>query len=138
MVKPVPEFTHYCCDLLASVGPCQAKPMFGGWGLSVEGLSVAILADLGSGETLWLKADETSKAAFEAVGCQRFTYPVKGELKSMNYYSAPSEAMDSAALMQPWARLALQAALAARAAKPAKPKRPAVKKTNPRPAPTSP
>ena len=38
-------------------------------------------------------------------------------MKGMNYYAAPADAMESPALMAPWARLALQAALAAHAAK---------------------
>ena len=37
---------------------------------------------------------------------------------SMNYYSAPDEAMESPQLMAPWARLALEAALLARQSKP--------------------
>ena len=111
------EFADYCCELLASLGPCRAKRMFGGWGISVDGMSVAILANLGHGDTLWLKVDEDSKPQFEAAGCARFTYESKGKLMGMNYYAAPADAMESPALMAPWARLALQAALAAHAAK---------------------
>jgi len=112
------EFAQYCCDLLSSAGPCVAKRMFGGWGISTDGLTLAILADLGDGETLWLKADEHSRTQFEAAGCARFTYTAKGKARGMNYYSAPADAMESAALMAPWARLALQAALAKRAKPP--------------------
>ena len=58
---PVPrDFADYCCELLSSLGRVQARRMFGGWGLSVEGLTVAIVADLGNGDTLWLKADSNS------------------------------------------------------------------------------
>lgn len=119
MAAPASEFAHYCCDLLSSVGPCVAKRMFGGYGISTEGLTVAILADLGAGDTLWLKAFDTSQAEFEAAGCQRFTYLAKGKAKSMNYYSAPEEAMESPQGMAPWARRALEAALKARMGKPA-------------------
>ncbi|WP_138514393.1 TfoX/Sxy family protein [Rhodoferax bucti] len=107
-------FADYCCELLSSLGPCRAKRMFGGWGISCEGLTVAILADLGDGDTLWLKASDTSRTVFEAEGCKRFSYTAKGMERGINYYSAPAEAMESPALMQPWARLALEAALAAR------------------------
>ncbi len=120
MASSDPEFARYCCELLAHAGPCAARRMFGGWGISVEGLSIAILADLGEGDTLWLKADETTRARFEAAACKRFSYLVKGEPKSMNYYAAPSDAMESPQFMAPWSRLALEAALRARAAKPAK------------------
>lgn len=112
------DFADYCRELLASVGPCIAKRMFGGWGLSVDGLTIAIVADLGSGEKLWLKADDGTRDRFEAAGCQRFSYPMrKGAemvVRSMNYYSAPEDAMDSAHVMAPWARLAFDSALKAR------------------------
>ena len=117
MASSDPEFSRYCCELLASAGPCVARRMFGGWGISTEGLTIAILVDLGDGETLWLKADETTLGQFEAAGCRRFTYLAKGAPKSMNYYSAPGEALESPEFMAPWAQLALQAALRARRAK---------------------
>lgn len=104
------EFAEYCCELLSSVGPCVARRMFGGYGISVDGLTLAILADLGDGEQLWLKADPNTRAVFEAAGCKRFTYKAKGKTRSMGYYSAPDEALESALEMAPWARLALQAA----------------------------
>lgn len=117
------EFAQYCCELLSAVGPCVAKRMFGGYGISIDGLTIAILADLGQGEKLWLKASPESTALFESAGCERFTYLAKGVPKSMGYYSAPDEAMESAIEMAPWARLALDAALAARQPKSKKPKK---------------
>ncbi len=92
--------------------------MFGGWGISVEGMTLAIIADLGSGDKLWLKADEEARGRFEAAGCERFTYQMKDRLASMGYYTAPEEAMDSQDAMRPWAQLALECALRARSAKP--------------------
>ena len=50
MAAPANEFAHYCCDLLSAVGPCVAKRMFGGHGISTDGLNLAILADLGAGD----------------------------------------------------------------------------------------
>jgi DNA transformation protein len=108
------EFAQYCCELLSSVGPCVARRMFGGHGISTDGLTLAILVDLGQGEKLWLKAGPESTPVFEAAGCQRFTYLAKGKSLSMGYYSAPDAAMESAHDMAPWGRLALQAALNAR------------------------
>lgn len=118
MAAPPSEFAVYCCELLATAGFCVARRMFGGYAISTEGLTLAILADLGSGEKLWLKADETNRPLFEEAGCERFSYLVKGQTKSMNYYSAPEEAMESPQSMAPWVRLALQAALRSRSAKP--------------------
>ena len=112
------DFANYCCDLLRSVGPCVAKRMFGGYGISTDGLTIAILTNLGDGEKLWLKGDEAMRSRYEAAGCQMFTYAAKGVPRSMNYFSSPEDAMDSADAMRPWAALALECALRARSAKP--------------------
>jgi DNA transformation protein len=96
--------------------------MFGAYGISANGLTLAILADLGNGEQLRLKADETSRPLFEAAGCKRFVYQAIDKPMSMGYYSAPDDAMESPVLMAPWARRALQAALTARQSKPVKKK----------------
>ena len=111
------DFANYCCDLMGSVGPCVAKRMFGGFGISTAGLTIAILVDLGDGEKLWLKGDESTRSRLEAAGCQIFTYPMKGVPRSMNYFSSPEEAMDSPDAMRPWAALALDCALRARTVK---------------------
>ena len=129
------DFANYCCDLLASAGRCVPKRMFGGFGISTDGLTIAILADLGDGEKLWLKGDDSTRSRYEAAGCTIFTYPAKGVPRSMNYFSAPEEAMDSPDAMRPWAALALDCALRARAGKPvgkrvAKPKTAAKKTTH--------
>ena len=115
-----PEFVQHCLDLLASVGPCVAKRMFGGWGISTGGLTLAIIADLGDGERLWLKADVTTLPTFEAAGCPPFVYTAKGKPMTLNYRAAPEDAMESPALMRHWATLALDAAVRAHAAKPAR------------------
>ena len=118
MAAPPHEMAQYCCELLAAAGPCRARRMFGGYGISTEGLTLALLADLGAGEKLWLKSHAESQARFEAAGCERFVYLAKGKSIRMNYYSAPDDAMESPAQMAPWARLALQAALTAHQGKP--------------------
>jgi DNA transformation protein len=106
---------------MAAAGPCTARRMFGGHGISTVGLTLALLADLGLGQTLWLKAGPDTRALFEAAGCERFTYQAKGKDRHLGFFSAPSAAIESAREMAPWARLALQAALAARQLKQAKP-----------------
>ena len=120
MTARLDEFAQYCCELLAASGPCTARRMFGGHGISTGGLTLALVADLGQGETLWLKAGPDTQGVFEAAGCQRFTYQAKGKPRSLGFYSAPVEAMESAHEMAFWARLALQAALVTRQTKKAK------------------
>lgn len=127
-----PAFAQYCCELLsASLGPCVARRMFGGWGISTGGLTVALVTDLGEGEKLWLKADGALRSYYEAAGSQRFTYMAKGVARSVNYYSAPDEAMESPQLMAPWARQALDCALKAQSARPSRPRGPSASRTRP-------
>lgn len=107
---PNADFAEYCCELLSSLGDVHAKRMFLGWGLSVEGLTVAVIA----WDTLYLKVNADSLAPFQAAGCRVFEHESKGITRRMQYYTAPEHAMESRLAMQPWAALALQAPLAAR------------------------
>ena len=120
------DFADYCCELLSGVGSPVAKRMFGGWGISVDGVTIAIIADLtpkgtGSNEKLYLKVDDVTKKQFEAAGGKRFEMESKdGKPMGMNYFTTPDETMESPDAMLPWARLALNVALDAKAK--AKPK----------------
>jgi DNA transformation protein len=113
------EFVAHCLELLGSVGTARSRRMFGGHGFYVDDLFIGLIAY----ERLYLKADAFTRASFEAAACLPFVYDGAGKSVTMAYFSAPEEAMESPSLMQPWARLALAAALRARAAKP--PARPA-------------
>jgi DNA transformation protein and related proteins len=111
--KPRPpgaDFADYCCELLGSLGPVQAKRMFAGWGLSLDGLTMAIIA----WDKLFLKGNAQSKPQYQAAGCEEFVYEKDGRVMRMAYYTAPESALESRAAMQPWAQLAMQAAVAAR------------------------
>lgn len=90
--------------------------MFGGWGFSCDGVSVGVMAD----GVLYLKVDATNRAEFEEAGGKPFTYyPGDGrKFMQMSYWTVPDEAVESPALMAPWARSALQAALRQANAKP--------------------
>jgi DNA transformation protein len=103
-------FVDLCLELLAPLGPTRARRMFGGHGLYIDELFVALVAF----DRLYLKADDTTQAAFVAAGCEPFVYDGKSRPMTLNYWTTPADAMESPALMQPWARLAMQAALSAR------------------------
>ncbi len=115
------EFVTHCMELLSPLGSVRSRRMFGGHGFYVDDLFLAIIAF----ERLYLKADAQTRPRFEAAGCEPFVYDGQGKSVTLGYFSAPEDAMESPALMQPWARLALEAALRARAAKkaPAKPRK---------------
>lgn len=105
------NFVDHCLELLAPLGAARARRMFGGWGLYIDDLIVAIVA----AERLYLKVDAESRPRFAAAGCAPFVYDAKRSAVAMSYWSAPPEAIESAAQMAPWARLAVAAALRARA-----------------------
>jgi DNA transformation protein and related proteins len=107
---PGADFADYCCELISSLGSVQAKRMFLGWGLSVDGLTVAVIAY----DTLYLKANAATQGHFVAAGCQIFEHEANGRKRQMLYHTAPESALESRAAMQPWAALAMQAAVAAR------------------------
>ena len=121
------DFADYCCELLSGVGTPVPKRMFGGWGISVDGVTIAVIADLGklggSNQKLYLKVDEITKAQFEAAGGKRFEMLSKdGKTMGMNYFTTPDETMESPDAMLPWARLALNTALGAKVKSKAKAK----------------
>lgn len=111
-----PALVDHCIELLSPLGTVRARRMFGGHGLYVDELFVAIIAF----DRLYLKAGPEFRPKFEAAGCEPFVYSARTGAVALGYWSAPPDAMESPALMLPWARLALQSALAARNAAPVK------------------
>jgi DNA transformation protein len=105
-------FATYCSELLSAVGAVRGKRMFGGYGLYVDDLFVAIIVE----DTLYLKTDNQSRPRFTDAGSRPFEYVARGEQHTMGYWSVPPDAMDSPLLMAPWARLAIDAALRAKSA----------------------
>ncbi|HEU5296800.1 MAG TPA: TfoX/Sxy family protein [Burkholderiaceae bacterium] len=123
-----PAFVSHCLELLAPLGAVHARRMFGGHGLYVDDVFIALISD----ERLYLKTDDASRAAFERAACEPFAYSKRDRSAvTLSYWTAPDEALDSPRAMEPWARLALAAALRARAAHAAptvdKPRRAAAK-----------
>jgi len=112
-------FVSHCLELLAPLGHASSRRMFGGHGLYVDGLCMAMIIQ----DALYLKVDDDSRPLFERSGCKPFTYQTRtGERHALGYFTAPEEAMESPAQMLPWGRRALAAAVAARAKAPAKKK----------------
>lgn len=124
------EFARYCCELLSASHPalagCKSRRMFGGWGISADGLTFAIIAF----DQLYLKADAQTQAQFVAAGCAPFEYEARGKTMQLRYHVAPPEAMESAPEMRDWARMAFEAALRAANSKPVK--KPRSKSESPR------
>lgn len=119
-------YIELCVELLQPLGPVRPLRMFGGHGLYVDGLFMALVIE----NQLYLKTDDTTRERFVAAGCRPFQYTTKnGEVQVLSYYQPPEEALESPPLMLPWARLGFEAALRAANAKLKKTKPAAAKKT---------
>ena len=103
-------------ELFAAFGPVSVRRMFGGAGVFVDGLMIAIVDD----GTVYLKAAPEGTAAFAREGCAPFSYSTKnGERVLTSYRRMPERLYDDPDELAVWARTALAAAQA----KQARPKR---------------
>jgi DNA transformation protein len=105
-------------DLFGDFGPVDIRRMFGGVGLFVDGLMIAIVT---RGDAIYLKADAETIPSFEKEKLAPFSYATKnGEHKLTSYWRMPDRLYDDPAELAHWARDAHAVALrkAATAAKP--------------------
>jgi len=122
-LRVAPEFRDFVLDQLARVPELRSKSMFGGVGLySGERFFGIVAAD-----ELFLKVDDSNRAAYEAAGSEPFR-PLADPKRpvSMSYWRVPIEVLEDPTELVVWARAAIHAASAASARKPRakrKPKR---------------
>lgn len=100
------DLVEHCAELLAPLGAVRWRRMFGGHGIYVDDLFVALIAE----QCLYLKVDALTQPSFAAMGCVPFMYTGKTAPVTISYWTVPPQAMESSAEMLPWARLALAAA----------------------------
>jgi DNA transformation protein len=98
-------FETFVLDQLAGLGDVTPKKMFGGVGIYCGGLFFAIIAR----DELYLKADASTRGAFEAAGSRPFK-PYPNRSGTMQYYSVPVDVLESAPELVRWARRALAVA----------------------------
>ncbi len=100
------EFCDYIVDLLSPLGQTSYKFMFGGYGVYVGELMIAIVAD----DQLLLRADDENRPDYEALGIGPFQ-PYEDKSRSMPFYTVPDEVMDDPDALVEWARKSLAATL---------------------------
>jgi DNA transformation protein len=100
------DFLAMIEELFASVGTVRLRRMFGGHGVYLDGNFVAIVWR----EQLYLKADESTAAEFEAAGLERFRPTAKADY-SLGFYTAPVEALEDPEQFRLWAIKAKAAAV---------------------------
>ena len=101
------ELATHIIDLLHPFGPCEARRMFGGFGIFHQGLMFGLIAE----GSLYLKADAETRHLFSAEGSAAFCYYRKEKECRLSYYLAPEEFFEDNDACLRWAGLAFDAAL---------------------------
>lgn len=104
-------FVAHCAELLSAVAAIRVRAMFGGWGLYAGPAMLALVAD----DELYLKVDGETRAQFVAAGCEPFVWNGPRGPVTFSYFRPPPAALEAPDEMEPWARLALEAARRGRA-----------------------
>ena len=105
------SFEAYVLEQLSSVNGLSSRRMFGGVGISAEGLSFALIDD----DTLYLKVDDTNRGDFEAIDMGPFR--PYGDDRAMQYYQVSVDVLEDADALQAWARKAIDVARSAKTKK---------------------
>jgi DNA transformation protein len=112
---------EFLIDLFADFGPVTIRPMFSGFGISVDGVNFALALRAG----LYFRADEVTIPQFQTEGSKPFQYQTRAKTVVVNsYWQLPARLFDDTEDLSQWARAALAAAQRA-----AVKKRPKARKT---------
>ena len=108
---------EFLIDLFADFGPVTIRPMFSGFGISVDGVNFAMALRAG----LYFRADDVTIPQFEAEGSKPFQYQTRAKTVMVNsYWQLPARLFDDTEELSRWARAALAAAQRAAAKKKAR------------------
>ena len=99
-------FVAFVEELLQPFGRVTTRRLFGGHGIYLDGLFVAIVWK----DTLYLKAAGDGKATCEAAGLRRFRPSSKTPSYSLGFYAPPEEALEDRDALRTWVEIALSAA----------------------------
>jgi DNA transformation protein len=102
-------FITYLLEQLEPLGAIEAKAMFGGFGIYLEGRMFGLVSE----DCLYFKADEENRPDYESRALPPFTYMRKGKALSMSYYQVPPEAVEDSEMLCEWGEKAYRAAVRA-------------------------
>ena len=110
------DYRDFILEQLAGAGRVTPRAMFGGVGLYLDGLFFALIDD----DTLYFKADATTRGRYEQAGSKPFCpFPDQPD-KAMAYWQVPAEVLEDADELAAWAREAMGVALAKKSRRPAR------------------
>src|SRR6201995_2446745 len=98
---------EFLIDLFSDFGPVTIRPMFSGFGISVDGVNFAMALRAG----LYFRADDVTIPRFKAEGSKPFQYQTRAKTVVVNsYWQLPARLFDDTEELSQWARAALAAA----------------------------
>ncbi len=103
-------------ERLAPVGGVSIRKMFGGLGIFRDGVMFGLV----SKDVLYFRADDASKAAYEAEGSMPWSMADHGRPMTMPYWRVPERLLEDEDDFRAWALAACAAAVRGRAEKPPK------------------
>lgn len=103
-----PEFAEYILDQLSEAGNITSRKMFGGVGVSIDGMFCAIIS---SSDVFYFRVGPENINDFIEHGMQQFP---GGKGKGMPYYEVPESVVEDNSELSVWASKAIAAAVTAR------------------------
>ena len=109
-----PDFLNHVIDLFSGHGPIRKGRLFGGTSLYVDDAMFGFI----SGDTVYMKADETLRQRYAEAGSTPFSYATKSDDRVITgLMSLPESALDDPDEAMEWLALSLVPARAAAAEK---------------------
>ena len=102
-------YVEFVLESLNPLGPVRARAMFGGWNVSIDGLTFGLVV----ADVLYLKVDALNKPDFLRDDLEAFSYEAGDKCVEMSYRRAPD-------FLEDWERFELWATAALEAARRAK------------------
>jgi len=115
------ELLDHLTDQLTPLGEARGRPMFGSYGVYLDGLIIGLIAF----DTFYLKVDDQSRPDFEAAGSAPFSYDTKSGTNTISsYWEVPADVLDDSEQLRAWALKSLAVSRRAGAKPARKRKRP--------------
>jgi DNA transformation protein len=113
------SFANALAARLMALGPVEARSMFSGAGLFLDGVCFALVTQ----GTVFLKVDDRNRPDFERAGMGPFRPWADRDTALVTFYEAPANVVKDARKFAAWSGKALDAARDYRANKRKKPRR---------------
>jgi DNA transformation protein len=94
------ELLDHLLDQLAPLGDARGRPLFGGYGVYLDGLIIGIIAF----DMFYLKVDDQNRPDFEAAGSTPFSYDTKSGINTITaYWEVPADVLEDPGQLRAWA-----------------------------------